>query len=288
MLKAKYLQNETFFGYTLKRETSWVWQGIVKSRKLLRKGSCFRIGDGTSIDLWKDPWIPRLPNNCPIAKEEADITNWRRLYEIWDDRSHSWNESVIRHLCNVEMTEAILRIDKNAWKENATLLFDKEEQNQRNPFKELKFDFPNAQQMNQAGGGKGLFLEIIEICCTCDFTDVVLVHEHRGVPARLIISHLPFGPTACFHLLNADKKTIGTMHQAYPHLVPNIAISQPRSQGEQFVIVSIINFHITDHIYEKHGSEKSIELKEIGLRFELQLFRLSWEQWTKVEHRLNG
>nr|XP_048333916.1 U3 small nucleolar ribonucleoprotein protein IMP4-like isoform X2 [Ziziphus jujuba var. spinosa] len=92
---------------------------------------------------------------------------------------------------------------KNAWKENATLLFDKEEQNQRNPFKELKFDFPNAQQMNQAGGGKGLFLEIIEICCTCDFTDVVLVHEHRGVPARLIISHLPFGPTACFHLLNA-------------------------------------------------------------------------------------
>lgn len=111
MLKAKYLQNETLFGYTLKRETSWVWQGIVKSRKLLRKGSCFRIGDGTSIDLWKDPWIPRLPNNCPIAKEEADITNWRRLYEIWDDRSHSWNESVIRHLCKVEMTEAILRIE---------------------------------------------------------------------------------------------------------------------------------------------------------------------------------
>lgn len=44
--------------------------------------------------------------------------------------------------------------------------------------------------------------EIIETCRTHDFTDVVLVHEHRGVPDGLIISHLPFGPTAYFGLLN--------------------------------------------------------------------------------------
>ena len=44
--------------------------------------------------------------------------------------------------------------------------------------------------------------EIIETCRAHDFTDVVLVHEHRGVPDGLIISHLPFGPTAYFGLLN--------------------------------------------------------------------------------------
>ena len=44
--------------------------------------------------------------------------------------------------------------------------------------------------------------EIIETCRAHDFTDVVLVHEHRGVPDGLIISHLPFGPTAYFQLLN--------------------------------------------------------------------------------------
>ena len=44
--------------------------------------------------------------------------------------------------------------------------------------------------------------EIIETCRAHDFTDVILVHEHRGVPDGLVISHLPFGPTAYFGLLN--------------------------------------------------------------------------------------
>lgn len=100
--------------------------------------------------------------------------------------------------------------------------------------------------------------EIIETCRAHDFTDVILVHEHRGVPDGIIISHLPFGPTAYFGLLNVvsgliltlyssksfllavkscrwcphltifmqvtrhdikDKKSIGTMPEAYPHLI---------------------------------------------------------------------
>ncbi|KAG8384406.1 hypothetical protein BUALT_Bualt04G0114700 [Buddleja alternifolia] len=74
--------------------------------------------------------------------------------------------------------------------------------------------------------------EIIETCRAHDFTDVILVHEHRGVPDGIIISHLPFGPTAYFGLLNVvskytyvtrhdikDKKAIGTMPEAYPHLI---------------------------------------------------------------------
>ena len=50
--------------------------------------------------------------------------------------------------------------------------------------------------------------EIIETCRSHEFTDVVLVHEHRGVPDGLIISHLPFGPTAYFQLLNVVSSVI--------------------------------------------------------------------------------
>ncbi|GFZ02623.1 ribosomal RNA processing Brix domain protein [Actinidia rufa] len=91
--------------------------------------------------------------------------------------------------------------------------------------KELKFVFPNAQRMNRGGQ---VISEIIETCRAHDFTDVVLVHEHRGVPDGIIISHLPFGPTAYFGLLNVvtrhdikDKNAIGTMPEAYPHLILN-------------------------------------------------------------------
>ncbi|XP_028097173.1 U3 small nucleolar ribonucleoprotein protein IMP4 isoform X2 [Camellia sinensis] len=91
--------------------------------------------------------------------------------------------------------------------------------------KELKIVFPNAQRMNRGGQ---VISEIIETCRAHDFTDVVFVHEHRGVPDGIIISHLPFGPTAYFALLNVvtrhdikDKKAMGTMPEAYPHLILN-------------------------------------------------------------------
>ncbi|KAL8478670.1 hypothetical protein ACS0TY_030521 [Phlomoides rotata] len=91
--------------------------------------------------------------------------------------------------------------------------------------KELKIVFPNAQRMNRGGQ---VISEIIETCRAHDFTDVILVHEHRGVPDGIIISHLPFGPTAYFGLLNVvtrhdikDKNAMGTMPEAYPHLILN-------------------------------------------------------------------
>lgn len=120
---------------------------------------------------------------------------------------------------------------------------------------ELKFVFPNAQRMNR-GGQVGFFFlmfqlgchcetnmvedmrwfmrfsllqvisEIIETCRAHEFTDVVLVHEHRGVPDGLIICHLPFGPTAYFGLLNVVSSLISVVlywHLLWPiFLCPNI------------------------------------------------------------------
>ena len=44
--------------------------------------------------------------------------------------------------------------------------------------------------------------DIVESCWSHDVTDLILVHEHRGQPDGLVISHLPQGPTAYFGLLN--------------------------------------------------------------------------------------
>jgi U3 small nucleolar ribonucleoprotein protein IMP4 len=87
----------------------------------------------------------------------------------------------------------------------------------------LKIVFPNAQRINRGGQ---VISDIVESCKNNDFTDILLVHEHRGEPDGLIVCHLPFGPTAYFGLLNVvmrhdikDKQTLGTMSEAYPHLI---------------------------------------------------------------------
>lgn len=44
--------------------------------------------------------------------------------------------------------------------------------------------------------------DLVEACRAQDFTDLVMVHEHRGEPDGLVISHMPYGPTAYFGIFN--------------------------------------------------------------------------------------
>ncbi|GAB2295858.1 hypothetical protein Dimus_030009 [Dionaea muscipula] len=158
--------------------------------------------------------------------------------------------------------------------------------------KELKFVFPNATQMNR---GNQVIPEIMQTCNTHDFTDVIIVHEHRGVPDGLTICHLPFGPTAYFHLLNVvtrhdikDSESIGNMPGAYPHLILDNFKSKlglrmatilkhlfpvPKPDTKHIITFANRSDYISfrNHVYGKN-SPKSVDLKEIGPRFEMQLY----------------
>ncbi|KAH0458210.1 hypothetical protein IEQ34_013525 [Dendrobium chrysotoxum] len=161
--------------------------------------------------------------------------------------------------------------------------------------KELKIVFPNATRMNRGGQ---VIKEIVEVCRTHDFTDVILLHEHRGEPDGLIVCHLPFGPTAYFELLNVvtrhdikDKQAVGTMSEAYPHLILDNFTTKlgqrtanilkhlfpvPKPDTKRIITLANRSDYISfrHHVYEKRGGPKSVELKEVGPRFELRLFQI--------------
>ncbi len=37
---------------------SYSWRSIVRGVKALSSGLIWQVGDGSRIDIWKDPWIP--------------------------------------------------------------------------------------------------------------------------------------------------------------------------------------------------------------------------------------
>ncbi|KAH8020633.1 hypothetical protein HPB51_002582 [Rhipicephalus microplus] len=86
--------------------------------------------------------------------------------------------------------------------------------------KEIRLIFPNAQRMNRGGYE---MKQLIEACRANEVTDFIVVHETRGNPDGLVVCHLPYGPTAYFTILNTvmrhDIPNIGTMSEAYPHLI---------------------------------------------------------------------
>lgn len=61
-----------------------------------------------------------------------------------------------------------------------------------------------------------------------DYTDVVMIHEHRGEPDGLVVCHMPYGPSAYFGIFNtvcsksllsvgSQDEYIGLSQQAMQH-----------------------------------------------------------------------
>jgi len=158
--------------------------------------------------------------------------------------------------------------------------------------KELRLIFPGSQRLNR---GTYEYKQLMEACRANNVTDFLVVHEHRGVPDGLIVSHLPHGPTAYFSMsdivMRHDIPDIGTMSEAAPHLIfhnftqrlgtrcMNILkflFPVPKEDSKRVMTFAnhddFISFR--HHNYKKADGGKNIEMKEVGPRFQLRLYEI--------------
>lgn len=156
--------------------------------------------------------------------------------------------------------------------------------------KELRLVFPNAQRMNR---GNYEVKQLIQAARSNDVTDLIFVHEHRGVPDNLVICHLPFGPTAYFNLsgvvMRHDVPDIGPMSEQKPHLIfhnfqtklaeRTMSILKylfPVPKEDSKRVITFANHD--DYIAFRHHTYRSVngepELTEVGPRFQLKLYQI--------------
>lgn len=169
---------------------------------------------------------------------------------------------------------------------------------------EVKLIFPGAQRVNR---GNTTIKEIVDAARGADFTDVVVLQETRGEPDAMIVSHLPYGPTAFFSLSNAvlrhDIEDRGTVSEAAPHLIfhnlktplgQRIATILkhlfPVAKPDSKRVITFSNdsdfISFRHHTYDKAegpggvtkpgpiSSKKDVALKEVGPRFELHPYQI--------------
>ncbi|KAI5088139.1 U3 small nucleolar ribonucleoprotein IMP4 [Silurus meridionalis] len=157
--------------------------------------------------------------------------------------------------------------------------------------KEVKLIFPGAQRMNR---GNHEVDTLVHACKANNVTDLVIIHETRGQPDGLIVSHLPFGPTAYFTLYNVvmrhDVPDVGTMSEAFPHLIFHNFTSRlgtrvsnilkylfpvPKEDSRRVITFGnqedFISFR--HHVYKK-TDHRNVELTEVGPRFEMKLYMI--------------
>lgn len=150
--------------------------------------------------------------------------------------------------------------------------------------------FPNSQRINR---GNHVISEIVSACKANEVTDLVILHETRGTPDGLIVSHFPHGPTAYFTLHNVvlrhDIPDRGTVSEQYPHLlfegfqsklgerVKNILkylFPVPKEDSKRVMTFAndadFISFR--HHVFYQIGKE--VQLQEVGPRFEMRLYQI--------------
>ncbi|KAL7271338.1 snoRNA-binding rRNA-processing protein imp4 [Rhizina undulata] len=164
--------------------------------------------------------------------------------------------------------------------------------------KEIRLLLPNSIRLNRGN------LILPTLCNSCQATstsDLVLLHEHRGTPTSITISHFPHGPTAMFSLHNVvlrhdiQNSSRGTVSESYPHLIFEgfttplgkrvVTVLKhlfpPREERKMKEGSRVVTFALTEgdyisvrhHVYVRTGF-KSVELAEVGPRMEMKLFEL--------------
>ncbi|KAJ2973208.1 hypothetical protein NUW58_g8994 [Xylaria curta] len=91
--------------------------------------------------------------------------------------------------------------------------------------KEIRLLLPTGIRLNRGGT---ILPELVKSAQSAGLSDIVLLHEHRGQPTGLTLSHLPFGPTVSFSLVssrllkNGGWRLISRKHNVVlRHDIPN-------------------------------------------------------------------
>lgn len=162
--------------------------------------------------------------------------------------------------------------------------------------KEIRLLLPTSIRLNRGG----LILpNLIHSAKAAQLSDIILLHEHRGTPTAMTISHLPHGPTASFSLhnvmLRADipNASRGTVSESYPHLVfegfttkLGLRVVQilkhlfPPRDGPHRVGNRVVTFKNVDdsievrhHVFVQTGY-RDVELAEVGPRMTMRCFEI--------------
>jgi hypothetical protein len=112
VLKAKYFPNGNLLDTITTRDTLQTWRAIEYGLTLLKKGAIWRVGDGSSIRIWRDNLIPRAYGMKPIRRLRP--CRLRRVSHLIEPLSKTCDETQVRrffHPCDVE---EILKIKLSA------------------------------------------------------------------------------------------------------------------------------------------------------------------------------
>ena len=120
--KAKYFPRCNFLEAEDVPNSSYVWKSILAAQPILKKGSYWRVGDGSEIRVLKDKWIPNYPINKVLHPPAEEEWEWR-VSELIDWSAKIWDRQLLDLKFHHEDADAISQIPLSCRQTNDALFW---------------------------------------------------------------------------------------------------------------------------------------------------------------------
>ena len=71
VFKAGYYPDGSFLNANIGYNPSYVWRSVLKSQTILKQGVGCRVGDGQTISIVEDPWLPGMNDPYVHTRNES-------------------------------------------------------------------------------------------------------------------------------------------------------------------------------------------------------------------------
>ncbi|KAM6561714.1 hypothetical protein CsatA_030953 [Cannabis sativa] len=108
IFRARYYKNGNFLSAELGGNPSFVWRSIHETQDLVRNGVRCRIGNGTKVNIIRDPWLPDAAN--PIVTSSHPALLDKNVSVLMVPGELAWDGDLVRDLFNNRDSNLILSI----------------------------------------------------------------------------------------------------------------------------------------------------------------------------------
>jgi hypothetical protein len=106
VLKAKYYPEGDVLKAVPSQNMSYTWRSILEGLDVLKAGLIWRVGDGSNINIWQDPHLPREWSRLPVTPRRNSLLT--KVSELIDRATGKWDEELVTQTFWPQDTELIL------------------------------------------------------------------------------------------------------------------------------------------------------------------------------------
>jgi ribonuclease HI len=162
IIKEKYFPRGEFLSAKLGSRPSFAWRSLLSGRELLSAGLLWRIGDGKSVSIWSDKWIPR-PTMFSVISPCKVLPATAKVGDLIHGDPPDWNKNLIQSIFVDEDADLICNLPLSRYNQPDRLIWQATSSGEFTVRSAYHFEIERLERQKGECSNSGRFLNLWKI-----------------------------------------------------------------------------------------------------------------------------